>query len=79
MTLKLLLHYRTYVIVTPNKIRPNQEVVVAATILKLELSNTFTIKAVIKHVINEKQANEIAGAEHTFTRTGTHNMILKVC
>ena len=65
-------------IVTPNKIRPNQDVVVAATILKLELSNTFTIKAVIKLLVSDKHADEICGAQYTFTRTGSHNMILKV-
>lgn len=59
-------------------IRPNQDVVVAATILQLRLHQTFTIQSVIRLLVDEKHAKEISTAKYTFTRIGTHNIILKV-
>ena len=64
--------------VAPTKIRPNQDVVVAATILRLSLSNSFTIRAVIRYLVTDKYVEEIASTQHTFIRTGSHNLILKV-
>ena len=47
--------------------------------MRLELSNTFTVKAVIRHLIQGKQAEEICSSEYTFVRPGSYNMILRVC
>lgn len=62
----------------PNRVRPNQDVVVAATVMRLELSDTFTVKAVVRHLIEGKQAEEICSAEYTFYRPATYNIRMKV-
>ncbi|XP_067938571.1 CD109 antigen-like [Watersipora subatra] len=67
----------TYIVVAPTKIRPNEDVVISISILKLELSNTFTVQAVIKYLVHNKPAEQISSAQHTFTRPGSHNIILK--
>ena len=78
---QLIMHIfcRSYAVVTPTKIRPNQDVIVAATLLNTDLSDTFTITAVIRYLANDKQTDEICGAQHTFTRPGSHSLVLKVC
>ncbi|XP_067941196.1 CD109 antigen-like [Watersipora subatra] len=67
----------TYVVVTPTKVRPNQDVVISATILKLKFPDTITIHTVIRYLVHKKPAEEISSAQHTFSRPGSHDIILK--
>ena len=71
-----LFYCRTYIIVAPNKIRPNQELKVSASILKLEY-DSFTVTAIVRK-LNGDTYEEICSTKHTFTRVGTYEMSMWV-
>lgn len=63
-------------IVAPNTIRPNQNLRIAASILKLEY-DSFTVTAIVR-MLDGNAYKEICSTKRTFTRVGTYEMSMLV-
>lgn len=69
---------RTYSVITPTRIRPNQRMLISATVLRLE-SDTFTITSVVKRTNHAgTKTEEICSGRHTFTHPGLYDIDMKV-
>ena len=73
----LYFNFRTYLVVAPTKVRPNMDMKISATILKMEY-DSFTVTAVVRRLLENNRYDEISSTQHTFTRVGTYDLTMRV-
>ena len=61
----------------PTKVRPNMDMKISATILKMEY-DSFTVTAVVRRLLENNRYDEISSTQHTFTRVGTYDLTMRV-